>query len=157
MNKAFNNFIISCIASAGLGAAAFMLLGVAWLVQDGSTYILSIIGQALIFLTLVLTALTQWFYGRYLNSRLEQNKNPLAGQHLLLSAFYLNYSVLFLTLVTGTLGIIPILLQLPGLLISMAISVLQMLYVVWQDWIREKRADSQVMLHGKTILLKTAA
>jgi len=148
MNKAFNNFIISCIASAGLGAAAFMLLGIAWLVEDGSTYILSIIGQALIFLTLVLTALTQWFYRRYLNSRLEQNKNRLAGRNLLMAGFYLDYAVLFLTLVTGTLGIMPILLQLPGLLISMAIPVLQMLYVVWQDWIREKQADSQAMIHG---------
>ena len=148
MNKAFNNFIISCIASAGLGAAAFMLLGIAWLVEDGSTYILSIIGQTLIFLTLVLTALTQWFYRRYLNSRLEQNKNRLAGRNLLMAGFYLDYAVLFLTLVTGTLGIMPILLQLPGLLISMAIPVLQMLYVVWQDWIREKQADSQAMIHG---------
>jgi membrane protein implicated in regulation of membrane protease activity len=148
MNKAFNNFIISCIASAGMGAAAFMLLGVAWLVEDGSTYILSIIGQALIFLTLALTVLTQWFYGRYLNSRAEQNKNPLIGQNLLTTAFYLDYAVLILTLAAGTLGIISIVMQLPGLLIGMAIPASQMLYVVWQDWIREQRSNSQIVMQG---------
>ncbi len=148
MNKAFNNFIISCIASAGLGAAAFMLLGIAWLVEDGSTYILSIIGQALIFLTLALTALTQWFYGRYLNSRVEQNKTPLAGQNLLSTAFYLDYAVLILTLAAGILGIIPIWMQLPGLLTSMAIPVLQMLYVVWQGWVREQQSNSQMIPHS---------
>jgi len=147
MSKTFNNFVISCIATTGLATAAFMLLGIGWLVQDGSTFILSIIGDVLIVLTLMLAVLTRRIYGRYLEFRTTQGKPPLPGQGLLLLGFYLNYAVLAMTLIAGVLGLVPLLMMLPGVLIGMAIPLVQLLYVVWQDWIRDQPSSNQAILH----------
>ncbi len=147
MSKTFNNFVISCIATTGLATAAFMLFGIGWLVQDSSTFILSIIGDVLILLTLMLALLTRRIYGRYLEFRATQGKSPLPGQGLLLLGFYLNYAVLAITLIAGTLGLVPLALLLPGVLIGMAIPLVQLLYVVWQDWIRERPDSNQAILN----------